>query len=77
MTLNGFPRITVDPGICGGRPTVAGTRVRVTDVLEMLAAGADAAEIAEDFPYLTVEDVAAVLSYAAASADHPIVVAAG
>eukprot|EP01035_Chromulina_nebulosa_P029783 gene29783-39508_t len=72
MTLSGFPRIAVDPAICGGRPVVAGTRVRVTDILEMLAGGASAAEIVADFPYLTEEDVRAALSYAAAAADHPI-----
>ena len=49
MTLSGFPRIAVDPAICGGRPVVAGTRVRVTDILEMLAGGASAAEIVADF----------------------------
>ncbi|HEX8667927.1 MAG TPA: DUF433 domain-containing protein [Allosphingosinicella sp.] len=73
MTLPGHPRIAVDPAICGGRPTVAGTRVRVSDVLEMLAGGATEAEIVADFPYLTAEDVRACLAYAAASAGHPIV----
>lgn len=76
MTLAGFPRIAVDPAVCGGRPVIAGTRVRVTDVLEMLAGGATPAEIADDFPYLSQEDVRAALAYAAASADHPIVLAA-
>lgn len=76
MTLAGFPRIAVDPQVCGGRPIVAGTRVRVTDVLEMLAGGASAAEIAADFPYLSEDDVRAVLAYAAHQADHPVVLAA-
>ncbi len=76
MTLAGFERIAVDPAICGGRPVVAGTRVRVTDVLEMLAGGASAAEIVADYPYLTEADVRAVLAYAAAMADHPVVLAA-
>ena len=76
MTLAGFPRISVDPGICGGRPVITGTRVRVTDVLEMLAGGVDASEIAEDFPYLSEDDVRAALAYAAAQADHPVVLAA-
>jgi uncharacterized protein (DUF433 family) len=76
MTLAGFPRISVDPQVCGGRPVVAGTRVRVSDVLEMLAGGANAAEIAADFPYLTQDDVRAVLIYAAAQADHAVVLAA-
>lgn len=76
MTLAGFPRIAVDPRICGGRPTVAGTRVRVTDVLEMLAGGATTADITADFPYLSDADVLAVLAYAAEQADHPVVLAA-
>lgn len=76
MTLAGFPRISVDPQICGGRPVVAGTRVRVADVLEMLAGGASPAEIAADFPYISEDDVRAVLAYAAARADHPVVLAA-
>jgi uncharacterized protein (DUF433 family) len=76
MTLSGFPRIAIDPAVCGGRPTVAGTRVRVRDVLEMLAGGASIGEITEDFPYLVEADVLAALAYAAAAADHPVVLAA-
>ena len=76
MTLTGHPRIAINPEVCGGRPIVAGTRMRVTDVLEMLAGGASAAEIAADFPYVGQEDVRAVLAYAAASFDHPVVLAA-
>lgn len=55
---------------------MTGTRVRVTDVLEMLAAGASPGEIVSDFPYLTEDDVRAVLAFAAAQADHAIVLAA-
>ena len=77
MTLAGFPRISIDPGVCGGRPVIKGTRVRVTDVLEMLAGGASAAEIAEDFPYVSEDDVRAALAYAAAQVDHAVVLAAG
>lgn len=76
MTLTGFPRIAVDPLVCGGRPIVAGTRMRVTDILEMLAGGASAAGIAADFPYISEDDVRAVLAYAASQADHPVVLAA-
>lgn len=76
MTLSGFPRISIDPQVCDGRPVIAGTRVRVTDVLEMLAGGATPAEIVHDFPYLSEEDVRAALAYAAAMADHPVVLAA-
>ncbi|HEX8421634.1 MAG TPA: DUF433 domain-containing protein [Sphingomonas sp.] len=76
MTLDGYPRIAIDPAVCGGRPIVAGTRVRVTDVLEMLAGGATPGEIAADFPYVSEDDVRAVLAYAAGLSDHPIVIAA-
>ena len=76
MQLAGYPRIAVDPAICGGRPIVAGTRVRVSDILEMLAGGADEAEILADFPYVKAEDVRACLAYAASVADHPVVIAA-
>ena len=76
MTLAGFPRISSDPAICGGRPVIAGTRMRVSDLLEMLAGGADPAEIIADFPYISREDVSAALVYAAATADHPVVLAA-
>ena len=65
MQLAGYPRIAIDPAICGGRPIVAGTRLRVTDILEMLAGGADEAEILADFPYVKAEDIRACLAYAA------------
>ncbi|MCR2834045.1 DUF433 domain-containing protein [Parerythrobacter lacustris] len=76
MTLAGFPRISVDPQVCGGRAVVTGTRVRVSDVLEMMAGGATPANIVADFAYLTEEDIRAVLAYAAAQADHMVVLAA-
>jgi uncharacterized protein (DUF433 family) len=76
MTLADHPRISVDPAVCGGRPTVAGTRMRVTDILEMLASGANEEEIVRDFPYIKVEDIRACLAYAAGAADHPIATAA-
>jgi uncharacterized protein (DUF433 family) len=76
MTLSGYPRIAIDSAICGGRPIVAGTRVRVSDVLEMLAEGACEADIVADYPYIAREDIRACLAYAASVADHPIVLAA-
>lgn len=68
-------RISIDPEIVHGRPAVRGTRMRVSDVLSLLAGGADEAEILEDYPYLTAEDIRACLAYAAAQADHAIVIA--
>ncbi len=69
-------RITVNPGQCGGRPCVRGLRVRVKDILEMLAAGTTPVQILEDFPYLEPGDITASLEFAARQADHPIVRAA-
>jgi uncharacterized protein (DUF433 family) len=66
-------RITAEPDKMGGRPCIRGMRIRVTDVLEMLAGGASEAEILEDFPDLEVEDIRAALAYAAAQVDHPII----
>ena len=70
------PFITADPAICGGRPTVAGTRLRVSDVLDALADGASAAELLADFPYLSPEALRACLAYAARAIDHPVISAA-
>ncbi|HEX7740067.1 MAG TPA: DUF433 domain-containing protein [Marmoricola sp.] len=66
-------RISIDPTVVHGRPVVKGTRMRVSDVLSLLAAGADEAEILEDYPYLTSDDIKACLAYAAAQADHAVV----
>lgn len=58
-------RITIVPGLCGGRPTIRGLRVTVADVLELLADGMSADEILADYPYLEREDVVACLRFAA------------
>jgi uncharacterized protein (DUF433 family) len=76
MTSEVFPRITVDPEVCFGKPCIRGMRVRVTDVLDMLAAGATREEILSDFPYLEDADITAALSYAARTADNKIAFAA-
>ncbi len=54
-------RISVDPGQCGGQPCVRGLRIRVKDVLDLLAAGADRAEILADYPLLKEGDITAAL----------------
>lgn len=63
-------RITVDPNQCGGRPCIRGMRIRVTDILDMLAAGASAEDILSDYPYLEAEDIKASLRYASRQLDH-------
>jgi len=45
-------RITIKPGQCGGRPCIGGMRIRVTDILSLLSAGASHQEILEDYPTL-------------------------
>jgi uncharacterized protein (DUF433 family) len=65
-------RITVDPGVCGGRPTLRGMRIRVRDVLELLASGASREDILADFPLLEAGDIAAALEFAARQSDHPV-----
>jgi uncharacterized protein (DUF433 family) len=52
-------RISIDPEIVHGRPAVRGTRMRVADVLSLLAAGATEDEILADYPYLAAEDIKA------------------
>lgn len=73
---NADDRIAFDPEICGGRPRIAGTRVRVSDIVAAMAEGASAEEILEDFPYLSAEDIFAALSYAARAVDHRVLKAA-
>ena len=65
-------RITINPEQCGGRPCIRGMRIRVKDVLDMLAARVPEAEILNDFPYLEAADIDACLQFAAAQSDHAI-----
>jgi len=58
-------RITITPDICNGRPVVRGTRITVQTVLEFLAAGDSVADVLEEYPNLTRDDVQACLDYAA------------
>lgn len=60
--MNELERITVDPQQCGGRPCIRGLRVRVSDVLDLLASGASREEILEDYPYLEDADINAALA---------------
>jgi uncharacterized protein (DUF433 family) len=65
-------RITVEAGKCGGRPCIRGYRIRVVDLLQLLAAGATREEILADYPCLEPEDLTAALTYAALQADHAV-----
>lgn len=67
-------RITFDPEQCDGRPCIRHYRIRVKDVLEMLAGGAKPQEILDDFPFLEPADILACLEYAAEQVSHPVLV---
>ena len=69
-------RIHIDPAICGGRPHIRGTRVRVSDILDLLASGAFPADILADYPYLSEADLKAALAYGAAVTSHRVIPAA-
>lgn len=72
MSMSELHRITVGPDLCGGRPCILGLRVRVKDILEMLAAGATQEQILADYPYLEAGDIVATLQFAATQSDHPV-----
>jgi uncharacterized protein (DUF433 family) len=72
MNIERLKRITIEEGKCGGRPCIRGLRIRVSDILELLAAGASFEEILADYPFLEREDVLAAVEYAARQADHTV-----
>jgi uncharacterized protein (DUF433 family) len=65
-------RITFDPQQCGGRPCIRHYRLRVKDVLDLLAAGQTEKEILADYDFLEAEDIRACLQFAAAQVDHAV-----
>ena len=68
-------RVTVNSKQCGGRPCLRGMRIRVSDVLDLFAAGLSAEEILEEMPDLEADDLKAALTYAARKLNHPVLVA--
>lgn len=68
-------RITSNPRQCGGRPCVRGMRIRVSDVLDLLAAGLSAEQVVAELPDLQPEDVRACLAFASRRLNHPLLVA--
>lgn len=68
-------RITINPEQCGGRPCIRGMRIRVVDVLDLLAAGLSRDQILEELPDLEAEDVEAAILYARSRIDHPVIAA--
>ena len=68
-------RITVDPGQCGGRPCIRGMRIRVTDVLDLLANGLTPDQVLLELPDLEADDIRACFQFASRRLDHPVVAA--
>jgi uncharacterized protein (DUF433 family) len=69
-------RITVNPEQCRGRPCVRGLRIRVSDVLDLLAAGLTPPKVVEELPDLEIEDIAACLRFASQQLqNHPVLAA--
>lgn len=68
-------RITTNPKQCGGRPCIRGMRIRVVDVLDLLAAGLTHDQILEELPDLEKNDIEAAIKYARGKIDHPVVAA--
>lgn len=66
-------RITIIPGLMGGKPTIRGMRFPVADVLGYLASGMTPQELLENFPYLEKEDINAALLYASKKLNHPVI----
>ena len=69
MNPERLARITIDSAQCGGRPCIRGMRIHVTDILDLLGAGASFEEVLEDYPYLEREDLLASIEYAARQTD--------
>ena len=65
-------RITIEPGKCGGKPCIRGYRIRVKDILELLAHGASWEEILKDYSFLEADDIRACLEFAAIQNDHVV-----
>jgi uncharacterized protein (DUF433 family) len=68
-------RITINPAQCGGRPCIRGMRIRVIDILDLLAAGLSTEQVLEELPDLESEDILAALRYASRRLDHPVLAA--
>jgi uncharacterized protein (DUF433 family) len=73
MSQSLLDRVTIEPGKCGGRPCIRGSRMRVSDLLELLSHGATIEEIVADYPALERDDVLAAIAYAALQTSHAVV----
>lgn len=65
-------RITSDPAKCGGQPCIRGMRIRVTDIIDLLANGNTREQVLEELPDLEMEDIDAALKYVSLKLNHPV-----
>ena len=66
-------RNRIDPNICFGKPTIRGTRIWVSLILDQLAAGATFEDIVENYPHLTREDILAAIAYGAEASRERVI----
>jgi uncharacterized protein (DUF433 family) len=71
---NLLDRITIVPGLMGGKPTIRAMRFPVADILEMLSSGMTNEDILEEHPVLEIDDINAALMYAAQSINKSVIV---
>jgi uncharacterized protein (DUF433 family) len=74
MTSSLLDRITIQPGLMGGKPTIRGLRFPVSDILELLSSGVTETEILEQHPILEKADIAAALLYASMKIKNTVVI---
>ena len=73
LMSNPLDRISIDPAVCGGKPCIRGTRIWVSLILDMLAAGTPEAELRAEYPQFTHEDVLAAIAYGAEASRERVI----
>lgn len=68
-------RITIDPAVLGGQPCIRGLRMRVGDILDLLASDMTTQDILRDYPYLEADDIRAALAHAVRLDGHRVIAA--
>ncbi len=68
-------RITINAAQCGGRPCIRGMRIRVSDILDLLASGLKIEEVTKELPDLELDDVKAAIHYASQKVNHAVLAA--
>lgn len=72
---NLLKRITINPDQCGGRPCIRGMRIRVSDILDLMAAGLKVEDVLKELPDLEADDIKAAIQYASRKVNHAVLAA--